>query len=111
MTTSANGTETQAANGSAQTREGNQAMEEVLYHVKSNIDLEGRYLERLKVVSIGFAAGRGISPVAARTQIEKGFTEKFGQSPHEYLEQHFQVARSNGNRRENFRQQSAGMKS
>lgn len=54
--------------------------------IQDAIDDRGRFSYKLKDLSMGFAAGRGISEQDARDEITQIFTKEIGQSPQEYLE-------------------------
>ena len=70
--------------------------QEMLYKLKAAIDQRGRYAYRLNDMAAGYAAGRGISAMTARIEIENRFAETFGHSPHKYLEYHYDQLRENG---------------
>lgn len=63
--------------------------QDLVYRLKGAIDQRGHYSYRLNDMSIGYAAGRGIHETAAKFEIESKFAEKFGATPHEYLEHQF----------------------
>jgi len=70
--------------------------QELVYRLKSAIDQRGRYSFRLNDMAAGFAAGQGVSNAEARRSIEDKFTAQLGQSPQEYLDQHYEHRRQNG---------------
>lgn len=78
------------------------AEQELVYRLKTAIDSRGRYSFRLSDLSAGYAAGKGISVVAARQEIENEFSRQTGHSPQEYLDKHYQELKnshSNGHSR------------
>lgn len=75
-------------NGNAATPLG-EVEQDLVYRLKGAIDQRGRYSYRLNDMSIGYAAGRGIHETAAKFEIESKFAEKFGVTPHKYLEHQF----------------------
>lgn len=68
---------------------------ELVSRLKAIIDRNGRYSYRLDDMAAGFAAGRGVSPVAARMEIEDQFVKTYQRSPKEYMEQRYQEMHKN----------------
>jgi len=68
-------------------------MNELLYGIKSDIDREQQYGDRMKDRASGYAAGRGISQEEAYQEISAAFGQKFGRSPHDYLQNLFDQRR------------------
>ena len=92
-------TETSTTTGPAQGQEsGAQAERDMLYKIA--IDDDGRYADKLNDIAVGYAAAQGRDMPSARNEIEQKFETAFGQSPHEYLDQHYAQRRSNGKHRE-----------
>ncbi len=56
--------------------------------IQDSIDENGRYSYRLKDLSLGYAAGKGISEQEAKTEITQLFSKEMGMEPKEYLNQH-----------------------
>jgi len=44
-------------------------------------------------MAAGFAAGRGVTPMEARAEIESSFRKTIGKSPQEYLDNHYEQLR------------------
>ncbi|BCX48598.1 hypothetical protein HAHE_25060 [Haloferula helveola] len=56
--------------------------------IQDSIDDYGRYSNKLKDLSLGYAAGKGISEQEAKQEIGKLFERDLGMSLKSYLEQH-----------------------
>jgi len=72
------------------------ARQNMLHRIKAAIDEKGRYSYRLNDMAAGYAAGKGISSIAARKNIEDQFIQQFNVSPKTYLEAHYDEMRENG---------------
>lgn len=64
--------------------------QELVSHLKSIIDRDGKYSYRLDDIAAGFAAGRGVSHLQARMEIEHQFTNNYGSSPKQYMDKRYQ---------------------
>lgn len=65
------------------------AEQELVFQLKTAIDQRGRYSYRLNDMAAGYAAGKKVSVMKARTLIEESFERHTGQSPQQYLDQHY----------------------
>lgn len=78
-----------------------QMEKKLISRLRDGIDMSGRYKFQLKDLSIGYAAGKGLSEQAAREAIEGHFEREMGVSVNRYLEQHrldrgLEIGRDNG---------------
>jgi hypothetical protein len=71
---------------------------DMVYKLKTAIDQRGRYAYRLNDMASGFAAGRGVTPMEARAEIETSFRKTFGKSPQEYLDAHYEQLREHSSK-------------
>lgn len=100
-TSSGTGTGQGAGNGGDK---GAQAELDMLYSLKSTIDSNGRFKYRLNDLSTGYAAGRGMDAVEARSEIIGKFEKQFGKDPLQYSNELFEQRRENSQ----SKSQSAG---
>ena len=63
---------------------------ELVSRLKAIIDRSGKYSYRLDDMVAGFSAGRGITPMQARMEIEKQFVQTYQCSPKQYMDQRYQ---------------------
>lgn len=68
----------------------NAATRQLAYTLKTAIDQEGRYKQRLDDMAMGYGAGQGITAHAARNELESAFSQEVGMRPHAYLDQHYE---------------------
>ena len=71
------------------------------YALKAQIDQYGKYSYRLSDMAIGYAAAAGTNRFAAKAEIENKFQKCFGQSPHDYLQNHYSQRRDASQGRQN----------
>jgi len=62
---------------------------ELASRLKAVIDRSGRYSYRLDDMAAGFAAGRDITPIKARAEIERHFKSVYSVSPKEYMDRRY----------------------
>lgn len=67
---------------------GFQMEKKLISRLRDGIDARGRYKFQLQDLSIGYAAGKGLSEQAAKEAIEGHFEREMGVSVQRYLEQH-----------------------
>ena len=64
------------------------AQRKLVSRIQDSIDENGRYSYKLKDLSLGYAAGKGISEQEAKAEITQLFTKEMGMEPKDYLTQH-----------------------
>ncbi|MCH6256470.1 hypothetical protein MLD52_07920 [Puniceicoccaceae bacterium K14] len=72
------------------------AFQSLIHRVKSGIDENGKYKDQMYDISAGYAAAKGLSIIAVKSQIEARFTQEFDISPRDYLDAHYDELRENG---------------
>lgn len=55
--------------------------------LQDSVDENGRYSNKLKDFSLGYAAGKGITELQAKSEVSKMFAREIGQDLPQYLEQ------------------------
>lgn len=68
----------------------NEAEKEMAWAIRGSINRSGRYSYEVDRLSLGFAAGKGISTYEARKQVESIFQKEMQLTPKQYLERHRQ---------------------
>lgn len=74
---------------------------DMVYTLKSQIDQNGKYKYRLNDMAVGYAAGSGKNRFEAKAEIQDKFEQVVGQSPHDYLQQHYSQMRGVSQTRQN----------
>ncbi len=69
-------------------------MEGLIFSVKNEIDRHGQFGDKLADMADGFAAAKGTEPQDAKLEIIGAFTQKFGRTPYEHLQGHFDQRRA-----------------
>lgn len=64
------------------------AQRKLVSRIQDSIDENGRYSYKLKDLSLGYAAGKGITEQEAKAEITQLFTKEMGMEPKDYLTQH-----------------------
>ena len=77
----------------------NSRINDLAYDIKAGIDSQGRFSSSLTSMSKGLAAGADIPEPIAKKMIVDQFSQQYGKSPMEYLDNHRNVMEglSNGN--------------
>jgi len=70
-----------------------EAERELAYEIKRSIDRNGSYLDQMNNMSSGLAVGRQVSQTDAFNEVEGFFSNTYGQTPKQYLDDRYEKRR------------------